>query len=172
MSIGSTAALAARTIVDYAPQYQADFYRLNEAWIDPNFGMEAEDIAFLSDPQANLIDGGGAVFMALQNQEQGETAVGSAGLIKMDDETVELVRVAVDTSAQGQGLGKQLTLHAIAWAKAHGFKRVILESSAQPINARAVAMYERLGFRHYTPKPEHRSALARAEVFMIYEPLN
>ncbi|MDH4380057.1 MAG: hypothetical protein QE263_09165 [Vampirovibrionales bacterium] len=62
MSFVSTAALAA-TIVDYAPQYQADFYRLNEAWIAPNFGLEAEDIAFLSGPQANLIDGGGAVFM-------------------------------------------------------------------------------------------------------------
>ena len=135
------------TIVDYTPQYQSDFYRLNEAWIAPNFGMEAEDVAFLSDPQTNLIDSGGALFIALQ----GETAV--------------------DASAQGQGLGKQLTLHAIAWAKANGFKRVILESSAQPINARAVAMYECLGFRHYTPKPEHRSALARAEVFMIYEPL-
>jgi GNAT superfamily N-acetyltransferase len=167
MSFVSTAAVAT-TIVEYAPQYQADFYRLNEAWIAPNFGMEAEDIAFLSDPQTNLIEGGGAVFIALQDGY----AVGSAGLIKMDDETVELVRVAVDASAQGQGLGKQLTLHAITWAKANGFKRVILESSAQPINARAVAMYERLGFRHYTPKPEHRSALARAEVFMIYEPLH
>ena len=170
MSIFSTAALTA-TIVDYAPQYQANFYRLNEAWIAPNFGMEAEDIDFLSDPQTHLINGGGAVFIALQSQGQEDVVVGSAGLIKMDDETVELVRVAVDASAQGQGLGKQLTLHAIAWAKANGFKRVILESSAKPINARAVALYERLGFRHYTPKPEHRSALARAEVFMILEPL-
>jgi len=125
MATLSSMALAA-TIVDYAPQHQADFYRLNEAWIAPHFGMEAEDIAFLSDPQTSLIDGGGAVFMAIQ----GEKAVGTAGLIKMDDDTVELVRVAVDASAQGQGLGKQLTLHAIEWAKAHGFTRVILESSA------------------------------------------
>lgn len=150
-------------IIDFQAQYQPDFYRLNAAWIEPHFGLEQEDIDFLTNPQTEILDKGGLIFLA----KIGETIVGTCGLYKLDDETFEMIRVAVDENYQGQQIGKKLVEHAIAWGRNNPIvKQVILESSSKPINARAVAMYEKLGFQHYQPKQEHRSALARADVWM------
>jgi GNAT superfamily N-acetyltransferase len=155
------------TLIEYQPRFQADFYRLNEAWIAPHFGLEEEDIQFLQNPQREILDKGGMIFFAVENcGAEAEKVLGTAGLLRMDEDTLEMVRVAVNSSAQGLGLGKQLIVHAINWAKQNGARQVILESSSKPINARAVALYEKLGFQHYQPKPEHRSALQRADVFM------
>jgi putative acetyltransferase len=151
------------TVIEYQPQFQADFYRLNEAWIAPHFGMEPEDIAFLQNPEREILAQGGMIFFAL---EEGEKVLGTCGLLPMSNNTYELVRVAVDSQAQGLGLGKLLVQRAIDWATRQGAKQVILESSTKPVNARAVSLYEKIGFEHYTPLPEHRSALQRADVFM------
>ncbi len=153
-------------IVAYEACYQADFFALNEAWIAPNFGMEQEDIDFLSNPEREILDKGGKIWMAVYNGQ----VVGSCGLFKMDAATYEMIRVAVNPAFQGLQIGKRLIVHAIDWAKAQPeCTQIILESSSQPVNAKAVSMYERLGFTHYTPKPEHRSALARADVFMTMD---
>jgi ribosomal protein S18 acetylase RimI-like enzyme len=158
--------LAVMHIVDYDAVYQPDFFSLNEAWIAPNFGMEQEDIDFLSNPQREILDKGGRIWIALYDDQ----VVGCCGLFKMDDKTFEMIRVAVDSRFQGLGIGKRLILHAVDWAKAQpDCMQVILESSSQPVNAKAVAMYERLGFSHYLPKAEHRSTLARADVFMVMD---
>jgi ribosomal protein S18 acetylase RimI-like enzyme len=159
----------ALAIVPYEPAFQQDFYRLNEAWIAPHFGMEPEDIYFLTQPEEAIINKGGAVFMATLNTQQktGSKCVGSIGMLKMDAVTYEMIRLAVSDEAKGAGIGKNLVLHAIAWVWAQGGTQVILESSSKAINARAVAMYERMGFQHYEPDPAHRSALTRADVFMV-----
>lgn len=150
-------------VIDYHPQYQPDFYALNAAWIAPNFGLEEEDIQFLQNPQTEILDKGGVIFFA---RYEGQI-VGTCGLFKMDEETYELIRTAVDPQFQGLKAGKALVEHAIDWAKKQPLcKQVILESSSQPINVKAVKLYERLGFQHYQPNKAHRSALARADVFM------
>ena len=155
------------TLIEYQPRFQPDFYCLNEAWIAPNFGLEKEDIEFLQNPEREILNKGGMIFFVVEERDgQADKVLGTAGLLRMDDTTLEMVRVAVDSSAQGLGLGKKLILHAIEWAKQNGADQVILESSSKPINARAVALYEKLGFQHYVPKAEHRSALQRADVFM------
>jgi GNAT superfamily N-acetyltransferase len=150
-------------IVDYQPEYQPAFYALNAAWIAPNFGLEKEDIEFLENPQTEILDKGGVIFFA---RYEGQI-VGTCGLFKMDEETYELIRTAVDANFQGLKIGKTLVEHAVAWAQNQPqCKRLILESSSQPVNVKAVQMYEHMGFQHYTPLLEHRSALARADVFM------
>jgi putative acetyltransferase len=152
-------------IIEYEPQYQQDFFRLNAAWIEPNFGLEKEDIDFLQNPQTEILDKGGVIFFA---KYQGNI-VGTCGLFKMADDTYELIRTAVDTNYQGLGAGKAIIEHAIQWARNQQAKHVILESSTKPVNAKALQLYERLGFQHYEPKPEHRSALQRADVWMKME---
>ena len=149
-------------IVDFQPAYQPEFYRLNAAWIEPNFGLEAEDIQFLQNPQSEILDKGGAIWFALLDNQ----VVGTCGMQKLDATTYEMVRLAVDVNFQGQQIGKKLIRHAIQWVHAMPDATVILESSSQLVNKRAVQLYEKLGFRHYEPLPAHRSPLARANVFM------
>jgi GNAT superfamily N-acetyltransferase len=58
--------------------------------------------------------------------------------------------LAVETAAQGQGVGRRLMAAAEAWAKGRGYRRVTLNVFAQ--NERARQFYERLG---YTPETVH-----------------
>ena len=147
-------------IVPYADAYRGDFYALNRAWIEQYYQLEEEDKRFLADPKRYIIDTGGMVFFLVE----GETVAGTCGVMKMDDATYELVRMSVDARFRGKGYGAALIRHCAAWAKAQGAQQVILETGSALKTA--IALYERLGFSHYIPAAEHRSGLARADVFM------
>jgi putative acetyltransferase len=149
-------------IVPYQPRYQPDFYRINAAWISERFGLEEEDKRFLSNPEAEIIAKGGMVFFLLEGDEVADTC----GVMKMDLETYELIRMSVDKRFRGKSYGNKLVAHAIDWARAQNAAQVILETSSAL--STAIKLYESFGFTHYTPKPEHRSGLARADVFMHY----
>jgi ribosomal-protein-alanine N-acetyltransferase len=73
-----------------------------------------------------------------------ERVVGYAGLCDYPDEAfVQTIAVARD--AQGQGLGARLLQELIDEAGRRGQRRVLLEVRAG--NDRAIALYERFGFR-------------------------
>lgn len=147
-------------IIEYSQQHQPDFYALNAAWIEQFYALEEEDRRFLADPKRYIIDSGGMVFVLLEHGK----AAGVCGVMKMDGDTYELVRMSVDAEHRGKGYGEALVSHACEWAAGQGGKQVILEtgSALKP----AIALYKRLGFEHYQPDPQHRSGLARADVFM------
>lgn len=56
-----------------------------------------------------------------------------------------LQRLAVDPDHQGQGLGASLVLDALWWSRRRGTTALFVNTQEQ--NHRAVALYERLGFR-------------------------
>lgn len=58
--------------------------------------------------------------------------------------TCELVKLYLNKSARGTGLGKQLLLQSMEWAKQNGYQQVYLES--MPELSKAVAIYEKVGF--------------------------
>ena len=58
--------------------------------------------------------------------------------------TCELVKLYLDTSARGTGLGKKLMLQSMTWAKENGYTQVYLES--MPELSKAVSIYENVGF--------------------------
>lgn len=75
--------------------------------------------------------------------------IGGAGLYHttgLDNTTVELARVYLDSQYRGLGLGRQLIDLCLTSAVALGYTAVYLETV--PEMAVAVPMYERLGFRH------------------------
>ncbi len=150
----------ATRIVPYRPQYQPDFYRINAAWICESFSLEEEDKRMLNNPEAEIIARGGQAFFLTE----GEKVAATCGVLKLDPATYELVRMSVDRPFRGKGYGEIIVRHAIAWAKEQGARNIILETGSG--NTTALALYERLGFKHYLPDPAHRSGLARADVFM------
>jgi ribosomal protein S18 acetylase RimI-like enzyme len=128
-------------IIDYTPQYAADFRRLNHEWITKYFKLEAADNAALDNPQGYILDKGGYIFVA---KYKGET-VGVVALLKMQDGGYELGKMAVSPAAQGKSIGFLLGKHAIQKAKKLKATRVFLESNT--ILKPAISLYNKLGFQ-------------------------
>jgi DNA-binding MarR family transcriptional regulator/GNAT superfamily N-acetyltransferase len=128
-------------ILDYAPEYQADFKRLNVEWIEQYFRVEPADLKALDEPEAYILHQGGHIWLAAYRG----AIVGTCALIKMDDQAYELAKMAVSPTAQGLGIGSRLGEAAVAKARALGAGRVYLESNTQL--GPALNLYHKLGFR-------------------------
>ncbi len=70
--------------------------------------------------------------------------MGTCALRKVDDETYELVKMAVTPAAQGRGIGAELAGYAVERARKLGARRVVLETNSRLRAANRV--YEKLGF--------------------------
>ncbi|MES2730122.1 MAG: GNAT family N-acetyltransferase [Bacteroidota bacterium] len=140
MKMDSAAAAEKLEILDYAPAYRAYFKSLNEAWIEKYFHLEEFDRILLNQPVKEIIALGGSVLFARLNGE----IIGTCGLVKKNDHTFELVKMAVDEKAQGKKIGFQLGQAAIDKARQLGATTLELYS-ATSLSA-AIHLYRKLGF--------------------------
>jgi GNAT superfamily N-acetyltransferase len=147
-------------IIPYQSRHREKFRLLNEAWISRYFKLEEPDRRALSDPEGYILDKGGYIFMAENDNE----IVGACALIKIDNEVVELAKMAVDDNAQGKGIGFALGKACIEKAKEAGFKKIELLSNTllQP----AIILYKKLGF---TEVPLPLTDYERANIKMEME---
>jgi putative acetyltransferase len=129
-------------IIEYENRYQQDFYRLNVAWLDKYHLKESRDLEVLDDPKGTIIDKGGFIWLA----KEGGAIIGSAALMKEDDRTFELAKMAVDDEYKGRGISKLLIETCINKAKAIGAVKLELFSNHQLTTA--LGLYEKYGFRH------------------------
>lgn len=86
----------------------------------------------------------GAVYFVA---EKDGALLGGSGIFPtqgLPNGTCELVKLYLDAGARGTGLGKQLLLKSMDWAKENGYDQVYLES--MPELAKAVSIYEHVGF--------------------------
>ncbi|WIB61105.1 GNAT family N-acetyltransferase [Curtobacterium sp. MCLR17_007] len=155
---------ASVTIADLASPADAEAFRtLNEAWISRFFTLEDEDRKLLGDPVGQIIEPGGAVFVA----RLGDDVVGCVGIAPEGDGVFELVKMAVAPDHQGHGTGRRLIRAAVDRARELGAHRVTLETNATL--ASAVHLYETSGFRHLGPEERHPSPYVRADVAMVLD---
>jgi putative acetyltransferase len=75
--------------------------------------------------------------------------VGSVGLYPLSSSVCELRKMYLDRSARGLGHGRRLLEHALTRARELGYSRIVLETAS--VLREAIALYERRGFRRYTP---------------------
>jgi GNAT superfamily N-acetyltransferase len=148
------------TIIPYADQHQPAFAALNLEWLDRHGLTEQRDLDVLNDPQKEIIDKGGFIFLA----QDGDTIVGSSALIKEHDGVYELAKMSVAIPYRGQGLSKILIERCIEQARAENAVRIELFSSSklQP----ALRLYEQYGFQHI---PLEDSPFETADVKMMLE---
>jgi putative acetyltransferase len=78
--------------------------------------------------------------------------------------TCELVKLYLNKSARGTGLGKQLLLQSMEWAKQNGYQQVYLES--MPELSKAVSIYENVGFTRLH-QPLGNSGHCGCDIWMI-----
>lgn len=147
-------------IVDFAPEYKQAYGDLNKEWITLHFKMEGADYKALDHPEEYILDRGGYIFMALVDGGP----VGTCGLIKMDDQTFEVSKMAVSPAAKGKGIGYLLGKACIDKAKELGATKLYLESNTKL--KPAIALYHKLGFKKVVGNP---SPYERANIKMELE---
>lgn len=91
-------------IFPFTSEYKQAIKTLNLEWLQKHFKVEPKDEKVLSDPQGEIIDKGGMIFYAQYNNQ----IVGTVSLIKIDNATFELTKMAVSDGNQGLGIGKKL----------------------------------------------------------------
>lgn len=129
-------------IIDYRPEHQPYFEAFNRAWIEQLFEMEPLDEWVLTNPEKAILETGGAILMA----EYNGVPAGTVGLRKVDDETWEFTKMAVDQKFRRLGIAEAISFASFKKAKALGAKKVILYSNT--LNEGAVKLYEKIGFKH------------------------
>jgi len=133
-------------IILYSAGWQEDFKQLNLEWLDKFNLREEADMIVLNDPQAQVINKGGVIYLA----KAGDTIVGTAALIHEGHDVYELAKMSVTEQWQGKGISKQLLEACLKKAAELGAKKVELFSNHQLQNA--LKLYEKYGFNYVDVK--------------------
>ena len=128
-------------IVDYTPEHAKAWHDLNVDWISENFIVEDEDTAVLTNPQKYILDGGGAIIVALHNGQP----VGTCALKRVNTELVEMCKMTVARHMRGRNIGRMLGEAIIEKAAAIGASTIELYSNTKGSEV-AIKMYKKLGF--------------------------
>src|SRR5690606_14936865 len=104
-----------------------------------------------------ILKDGGEILFALYDDK----VIGTVALLKVDNETMELTKMAVDEKFQGRGAGKLLCRSAIDKAKELGVSKLVLytQTALKP----ALSIYEKLGFKEV---PIEKGKYKRADIKM------
>lgn len=143
---------------DFTAADQPVFRQLNEEWIARYFTLEPADLKALDHPEQYILQPGGCILLA----EYENRVVGTCALIKVNEHTYELAKMAVTPAVQGQKIGFLLGEATIQRARDLGAQRVYLESNS--VLTAALNLYRKLGFQplaQAVPSP-----YARADVQM------
>lgn len=68
-------------IIRWEQKYRNDFIRLNREWIERYFRLEPCDLKILGNPEAEIIDKGGEIFFAVEN----DAVIGTCALVYHPD---------------------------------------------------------------------------------------
>lgn len=128
-------------ILEYKPEHQLYFEQFNKAWIEKYFWLEEIDEYVLKHPEEAIIAVGGSILMASYNG----VIAGTVALKKVDDETYEFTKMAVDENFRRKGIAEALSHASFDKAKELGAIKVILYSNT--LLEGAIIMYRKLGFK-------------------------
>lgn len=127
-------------IIPFTTTLKEPIKTLNIEWLEKYFKVEPKDEVVLSNPQGEIIDKGGLIFYAKHNDQ----IIGTVSLIKINETTFELSKMAVAEGVQGMGIGKKMMVHCIAVAEQKGIKKLILYSNRKLLPA--IHLYEKFDF--------------------------
>lgn len=127
-------------IVGYQPIYKKDFIRLNKSWLEEFFYVEPHDLETFERIESDIIEKEGEIFFCLVNNE----IAGTVAMIKTNDETFELAKLAVDKKFQGLKLSHKLMEACIEFAKKNKATKIFLMSSTK-LNV-ALNLYKKYNF--------------------------
>ena len=128
-------------IIPFSSELQPFFESINKAWVTRYFSLEPFDIDQLEHPEETILAKGGTILFA----KIGNEIVGTVGLIPKDESTCEMIKMGVDPSAQGKGVGLALGKAILEKAGKMGFTKMALYSNTKL--KPALHLYKKLGFQ-------------------------
>ncbi|WP_034228771.1 GNAT family N-acetyltransferase [Aquimarina pacifica] len=147
-------------IIPFEPKYAKDFVQLNIEWLEKYFVVEPHDSDLLERCEETIIDQGGYIFFA----KVAEEIAGTFALIKIDQSTYELGKMAVLPKFRGQHIGQQLLTYSLEFAKKQQWSKLILYSNT--ILKNAIHIYRKHGFKEV--KLEQNTPYERSNIKMEY----
>lgn len=130
-------------IVEYTDDLAGEFERINAEWIAAMFTLEANDRKILSNPRGTIIDRGGVILFV---EAPGIGIIGTCALMRVDDTSFELTKMAVTEAARGRKASEFLLSAILERATAMRLETLYLLTNTKC--AAAIHLYEKLGFGH------------------------
>ncbi|MDR5589826.1 GNAT family N-acetyltransferase [Christiangramia sp. SM2212] len=128
-------------IVSWKPEYSEEFRKMNIYWLEEFFWVEPHDEDVLGDPNKYIIDPGGTIFFALEENN----VIGCVALMKIKEDIFELTKMAVKPEYRGKKIGHQLMQHSIEFATDQNWDSLIIYSNRKLENA--IHLYRKYGFK-------------------------
>jgi ribosomal protein S18 acetylase RimI-like enzyme len=151
-------------IITFDPAYAKDFADLNYEWIAANYGIEDHDHDQLDHPVASVLEKGGEIFFALVD---GQVA-GTVAMIRIDDHSFELAKMAVSPKFQGRKLGDLLMNACVDFGRSKKAASIILESNTKQVAA--ISLYRKHGFVEVPLDPNSQFVRANIRMELVLEP--
>lgn len=134
-------------IVPFRNAFANDFYRLNLEWLETYFYVEPFDREVLSKPDHYIIEPGGYIFFAVENDD----VLGTVALMRHSEGVFELTKMAVSPEYRGKQIGQQLMQYCIDFSKEQHFTKLLLYSNT--ILENAIHIYRKYGFVEIAVEP-------------------
>jgi ribosomal protein S18 acetylase RimI-like enzyme len=147
-------------IVAFQEKYVTAFYDLNIEWLETYFYVEDYDKEVLSNPDIYILNPGGHIFFAVEN----DVVLGTVALLKRGEGQFELTKMAVLPKQRGKKIGQKLMQHCIDFAEENKFKKLFLYSNT--ILENAIYIYRKYGFIEIPVDPD--SPYLRSNIKMEY----
>ncbi|MAL61137.1 MAG: GNAT family N-acetyltransferase [Flavobacteriaceae bacterium] len=145
-------------IIPFQQKYAQAFFDLNMEWLETHFYVEDFDREVLSKPQQYILNRGGHIFFAVEN----ETVLGTVAMMPHNEDFFELTKMAVLPEARGKKIGQQLMQYCIDFAKENKLN-LMLYSNTKLENA--IYIYRKYGFLEIPV--EANSPYKRSNIKMI-----
>ncbi len=146
------------SIIPYSPQFHSSYKSLNLQWLMSYNLLEPFDEMQLDDPEKNILDPGGFIFLA----QADDLIVGTSALVKMENDTYELAKMTVSPAYRGRGISKLLIEKCIQQARELNAKTILLYSNSALKSA--LSLYEKYGFKYIPSDDLHYTT---ADIKMI-----
>ena len=112
-------------IAEYEARHTDAFRDLNLSWIEEYFEVEEIDRKQLLEPEATILDNGGAIFVA----EDHEVVLGVCALLYKSPGLYEVTKMAVRKDLRSQGIGRRLLSEVISRAPQLGARKLSILSN-------------------------------------------
>jgi putative acetyltransferase len=130
------------TIIEYSEEYQEVVKEfVIAAHEEFGFPYNQDLDADLENPSIFYKDRGGVLYLLLD----GTRLIGTVAVKNLGDGAAELKRMYLNKMYRGQGLGQRLLDHALVFCRERSFKRVVLDTNIQQVDAQK--FYGRNGFQ-------------------------
>ena len=117
------------------------FKSLNLEWLDTYFKVEPIDEIVLNNPEREVIDKGGFIFMIQKNHN----TIGTFAFIKKSAKIYEFSKMAISPDERGNGYGNMAMEFLIQFAKNQKWSKLILYSNTKLKNS--IHLYKKYGFK-------------------------